>query len=350
MVVALCSVAFVLKAARGQELPQEAAIAKGPRPYTNQEVSFSDSRGSVKLAGTLSVPIGRGPFPAVLLIAAAGPEGRDENANGHLVFVVLADYLLRRGVAVLRYDKRGVGASTGSFDTATFGDLVSDATEGFRYLRLRPEADPHRVGVIGHSEGGSIGPAVAVADKDVAFIVAMAGSGLSGEFRITEHWAYVAEEGGASPEQLVKIRAMSQQIFRTAALTPDDAVASRRIAALVDATVAAKALKQGEATDIKQLMTPKFVRMELNDNPLSYLKKVSVPVLALVGSLDRTVPPAPYAEAMRPVLEAIPGSKLQVLPGLNHLMQGVHSDESISPLALNAIGHWVAEQVRRPGN
>ena len=245
----------------------------------------------------------------------------------------------------------------GDFDKATFDDLVSDAAAAFHYLKSRPEVDPHRAGVIGHSEGGSIGPAVAVTDKDVAFVVAMAGSGLSGEFRIIEHWAFVAEEGGASPEQQEKVRAMGRQIFRVVAATSDDAVASGRIAALVDAAVADKALEQGEAADIRQLMTPQFVRMELNDNPLSYLKQVSVPVLALVGSLDHTVPAGPYVEVMRPVLETIPGSKLEVLPGLNHVMQTAQtgspresgsSKESISPLALRAIGDWIAEQVQRP--
>ena len=359
VVMALCALVYLLKAVPGQELPQEEAIARGPRPYTNQDVSFNNDRAPVKLAGTFSVPNGQGPFPAVLLIAASGPEGRDENADGHLVFVVLADHLLRQGVAVLRYDKRGVGASTGDFDKATFDDLVSDAAAAFRYLKSRPEVDPHRVGVIGHSEGGSIGPAVAVTDKDVAFVVAMAGSGLSGEFRITEHWVYVAEEGGASSEQQAKVRAMGQQIFRLVAATSDDAAANGRIAALIDAAVADKSLSSGEAADIRQLMTPQFVRMELNDNPLSYLKKVSVPVLALVGSLDHTVPAGPYVEVMRPVLETIPGSKLEVLPGLNHVMQTAQtgsprrsgsSKESISPLALRAIGDWTAEQVRRPRN
>ena len=359
VVMALCALAFLLKGALGQELPQEEAIAKGPRPYTNQDVSFDNDRGPVKLAGTFSVPNGPGPFPAVLLIAASGPEGRDENAGGHLVFVVLADHLLRQGVAVLRYDKRGVGASTGDFDKATFDDLVSDAAAAFRYLKSRPEVDPHRVGVIGHSEGGSIGPAVAVIDKDVAFVVAMAGSGLSGEFRITEHWVYVAEEGGASPEQQAKVRAMGQQIFRMVAATSDDVAASGQIAALIDAAVADKTMNKGEAADIRQLMTPQFVRMELNDNPLSYLKKVRVPVLALVGSLDHTVPAGPYVEVMRPVLETIPGSKLVVLPGLNHVMQTAQtgapresgsSKESISPLALRAIGDWIAEQFQRPRN
>jgi pimeloyl-ACP methyl ester carboxylesterase len=149
---------------------------------------------------------------------------------------------------------------------------------------------------------------------------------------------------------------MCQQIFRTVAATQDDAVAVSRIATLIDQAVAAKALDAEQAAAARQILTPKFVREELNDDPLSYLKKVKVPVLALVGSLDRTVPAGPYVEAMQPVLATIPGSKVQVLPSLNHLMQTAQTGsprefatikESISPLALKTIGDWVSGQVKQ---
>ena len=175
------------------------------------------------------MPNGKGPFPAVLLIAASGPEGRDEEAAGHRVFVVLADHLLHEGIAVLRYDKRGVGSSSGTFATASFEDLVSDASFAFRYLKGRPEVDRHRVGIIGHSEGGSIAPAVAAGDQEVAFVVAMAGSGLSGEFRITEMQAYMAKESGASSGQQAMILVLCRVHFRMVKATPDnDAVAKMR--------------------------------------------------------------------------------------------------------------------------
>lgn len=358
LAVSLVLAAFLVDTASGAPLPpQEEVIASSPRPYTDQEVTFRNDRGPVNLAGTLSLPNGKGPFPAVLLVAAAGPEGRDEEAAGHRVFVVLADHLLRQGIAVLRYDKRGVGSSSGNFATASFEDLVSDAAVAFRYLKSRPEADRHRLGVIGHSEGGSIAPAVAAGDKDVAFVVAMAGSGLSGEVRITEMQAYMAQESGASSAQQAKIRALCREIFRTAKATPDDAVANERISALIDETLAAKELTEEQAGAMRRLMTVKFVREELNDDPIRYLKRVHVPVLALVGSLDRIVPAEPYVTAMTPVLNTIPGSRVQVLPGLNHLMQTAQTGsprefsvikESISPLALQVVGDWVGTQVRLP--
>jgi hypothetical protein len=270
--------------------PQDEAVARGPRPYTNHEVAFPSEDGSIKLAGTLSLPNGKGPFPAVVLVAAAGPEGRDEEAGGHLVFVVLADHLLRKGVAVLRYDKRGVGDSGGDFSKATFADLVSDADAAFRWLIARPEIDRAHVGMIGHSEGGSICPAVAAREPQVAFVVAMAGSGLSGELRITEHEAYVAQQDGATTTQQDKVRALVGEIFSAVAATPDDTAATARISAFID--------------------------------------------------------------------EAVASRTIEVLPNLNHVMQTARTgspaesamlEESISPLALQKIGDFVARQVTRPG-
>jgi hypothetical protein len=302
----------------------------------------------------MSVPIGQAPFAAVLLIAASGPEGRDEEVAGHRVFVVLADSLLRNGVAVLRYDKRGVGESSGDLSAASFDDLVSDATAAFHYLQAVPGIDPKRVGIIGHSEGGSIAPAVAATDSEVAFVVAMAGSGLSGEVRITEQQAYMAQESGATVEQQAAVRVLVQRVFQVVAATPDDSAAGTRIAALIDEAVKANTLSAERVSATRQLLTPTFVRQELKDDPVQYLKHVHVPVLALVGSVDRIVPAGPYVDAMRPVLKTIPGSEVRVLPGLNHVMQTARTgspqefgtiQESIAPVALETIDVWVARQV-----
>ena len=242
--IAVVGAAAAVDTAKGDQTrnPQHDSVSSDSPPYRNAEVRLPNERGHVELAGTLSVPMGRAPFAAVLLIAASGPEGRDEEVAGHRVFVVLADSLLRKGIAVLRYDKRGVGGSSGNLRTASFDDLVSDAAAAFRYLEARPDVDPKRVGIIGHSEGGSIAPAVAAVDQDVAFVVAMAGSGLSGEVRITEQQAYLAQEGGASVEQQAAVRVLVQRIFRTVAETSDDAAAGTRIAALIDEAVKANTL------------------------------------------------------------------------------------------------------------
>src|SRR5437879_1713230 len=138
--------------------PQE---PKKPYPYAEEEVSYENPRAGEKLAGTLTRPQGDGPFPAVLLIAGSGPHGRNEEVLGHKIFLVLADYLTRRGFVVLRSDKRGVGKSTGKYDEATSADFADDALAGVEYLKTRQEIDPHKIGLVGHSEGGLVAPLVA---------------------------------------------------------------------------------------------------------------------------------------------------------------------------------------------
>jgi hypothetical protein len=149
--------------------PEEAAIAVQPHPYAERDVRFDN--GHNQLAGTLSVPSGKGPFPAVVLVSGTGHNTRDEEVWGHKIFLVLADALNREGMAVLRYDKRGVGGSSGDYDGATTVDFTSDAEAAVTWLKAQPGIDPHYVGVLGHSEGGIIAPAVAAEDKSIAFVV-----------------------------------------------------------------------------------------------------------------------------------------------------------------------------------
>jgi hypothetical protein len=151
-----------------------------PYPYREEEVGFDNAADHVRLAGTLTLPQGNGPFPAVVLVAGSGPNTRDEPIMGHRLFLVIADHLTRNGIAVLRFDKRGTGSSTGDYAKATTVDFANDAQAGVAYLRTRRDIDQKHVGLIGHSEGGLIVPMVAVHDPSVAYIVMMAGPGVNG--------------------------------------------------------------------------------------------------------------------------------------------------------------------------
>ena len=131
---------------------------KKPYPYTEEEVVYKNPAADVSIAGTLTLPKGKGPFPAVLLIAGSGPSDRDEAALGHKPFLVLADHLTRQGIAVLRADKRGVGKTTGTFRNSGVEEFASDALAGVKYLTSRTEVDARRIGLIGHSEGGGVAP------------------------------------------------------------------------------------------------------------------------------------------------------------------------------------------------
>jgi pimeloyl-ACP methyl ester carboxylesterase len=137
------------------EAPNRPQNPKPPFPYESEEVTYTS--GAVRLAGTLTIPKGVSPFPAALLITGSGPQDRDESLMGHKPFWVIADFLTRRGVAVLRVDDRGMGRSTGNSMRSTLEDFVTDVLAGVTFLKGRREIDPKRIGVIGHSEGGIVG-------------------------------------------------------------------------------------------------------------------------------------------------------------------------------------------------
>ncbi|MFZ1083075.1 MAG: alpha/beta fold hydrolase, partial [Candidatus Kryptoniota bacterium] len=157
--------------------PQE---PKPPFPYKSEEVSFENETTGMKYAGTLTLPDSGGPFPAVILITGSGAHNRNEEVFGHKPFLVIADYLTRRGIAVLRVDDRGIGGSTGKKSAVTSADHAKDVIAEIEFLKSRCDIDPNKIGLIGHSEGGIIAPLVASQSKDVAFIVMLAGPGLAG--------------------------------------------------------------------------------------------------------------------------------------------------------------------------
>ena len=151
-----------------------------PYPYYSEDVIFENKKDKITLAGTLTLPTKEGNYPVVVLITGSGPQNRDEELLGHKPFLVLADYLTKNGIAVLRFDDRGIGESQGDFKTATSLDFASDVESAVNYLQTRKEINKKKIGLIGHSEGGIIAPMVAAKSKDIDFIVLLAGTGIPG--------------------------------------------------------------------------------------------------------------------------------------------------------------------------
>ncbi len=206
--------------------PQE---PKKPYPYTEEEVVYENKKDNIKLAGTLTLPRSEKPAPAVLLITGSGAQDRNETIFGHKPFLVLADYLTRHGIAVLRVDDRGVGRSTGNFMAATSEDFVTDAAAGVAFLKTRREINPKQIGLIGHSEGGMIAPMLAVKSSDVAFIVLMSGPGINGEEIMYAQAALILKASGASDEAIAKNRVGQERYFNILKQERDSAIAARRI-------------------------------------------------------------------------------------------------------------------------
>jgi len=322
-----------------------------PYPYREEEVTYTNMAAGNTLAATLAIPNGNGPFPAVLLITGSGPNDRDESLLGHKPFLVLSDYLTRKGIVVLRADKRGVRKSTGDLANATTADFATDAEAGVAWLKTRPEVDPHKIGLIGHSEGGVVAPMAAVADPSVAFIVMMAGSGVPGDQIIPEQVKLIAEADGAS-NQKADEGADTERETLTAVETEKDPKALEH---LLGVMLAAGGMPDAQiAVQIKAATSPWF-RFFITYDPATALRKLTCPVLVLNGSLDLQVPPAQNLPAIRKALQEAGNKHFEVdeLPGLNHLFQTAKTgspseyadiEETISPVALDKIASWILKQ------
>jgi len=204
-----------------------------PFPYTEEEVNFASSGAGVTLAGTLTLPKGSGPFPAVLLIAGSGPQDRDNFIANHRPFLVIADALTRRGIAVLRYDKRGVGKSTGNTDAATTMDLAADAAAALAYLKSSKEVDPARIGLLGHSEGAIIAPYLARSSKDVAWLVLLAAPATNGQDTLLNQSELIGRAGGLSDDQLEGSLGFDRAAYALVRQEKDPAALSEKLLKLV---------------------------------------------------------------------------------------------------------------------
>jgi len=301
------------------------------------------------------VPNGKGPFPAVVLVSGTGHNTRDEDVWSHKIFLVLADALSRKGIAVLRYDKRGVGGSAGNYDAATTVDFASDAEAAVTWLKAQPEIDPHHVGVLGHSEGGIIAPAVAAEDERVAFVVMIAGPTIRGDKLFVLQSAMTAKTYGAPDDYIAKRKLFDQALYDAIISAPSDAVALDRAKAIVAKGVADKVIDSNEAGTLPQDDARPWERYFLAYDPAPTLAKLKIPVLALNGSLDVQVPAKENLAAAREALKTNPNAIVIELPGMNHLLQDAKTgspneyndiEETMSPTALKIICDWVSTQTR----
>lgn len=325
-----------------------------PYPYDEEEVAFESAAGQARLAGTLTRPKGTGPFPAVVMIAGSGPNTRDEPIMGHRLFLVIADHLTRQGIAVLRYDKRGTGSSTGDYAKATTADFANDADAAVGYLATRTDIDHHRIGLIGHSEGGLIAPIVATRDSNVAFMVLMAGPGENGAKILSEQGRLLSKAMGLTDAQVETAAKLRDHLITIAETEKDPAVVKVKLrAALADA-----ATSQGlPATAVERqaaALSSDWFRFFFTYDPVPTLRKVRCPVLALGGSNDLQVPAEENLASIKAALATNSDAQVFKLPNLNHLFQTARTgslfeygqiEETIAPSALDLITSWILKHV-----
>jgi pimeloyl-ACP methyl ester carboxylesterase len=334
-------------AAPASQRPQE---PKPPFPYRAEEVTFESHAGAAKLAGTLTIPDGKGPFPAAILLSGSGPNDRNEAVFGHKPFLVLADYLTRHGIAVLRYDKRGIRKPRAEFLQTTPADFADDAEGAFDYLKARPEIDPKAIGLIGHSEGGLEAPMVAARRPDVRFVVLLAGPGVRATELLKAQAAKLARASGAAESAIEQNAQLQDKIFRILTDEKNDQAAREKIVAAMGGLPTAQAEAEQDASP--------WFRFFVFYDPAPTIEKTKCPVLALNGELDLQVPPEQNLPAIEAALTKGGNKDFETmkLAGLNHLLQTAKTgsvmeysqiEETMSPVALDEVASWIAARTRR---
>jgi dipeptidyl aminopeptidase/acylaminoacyl peptidase len=325
-----------------------------PFPYLEKEVSYINPESGFKMTGSLTLPKVKEKVPAVVLISGSGAQDRDESLFGHKPFWVIADYLTRNGIAVLRVDDRGIGGSEGKTSDATSIDFAGDVIASFRFLQTQPEIDPQKIGLTGHSEGGLIAPIVAGKNVDVAFVVLLAGPALPGEQIVYEQQKLILLQSGMSEEQANEARLSQEEIFTVLKTETDSAKRNEKLKEIMSNgmyNLMNDELKTSIDNQVKTVDN-KWFRFFLTYDPYPALTKLTCPVLALNGEKDLQVPPQSNLPLIEKALKEARNENFKIMevPGVNHLFQTCKTgavteyaeiEETISPSVLEILKDWI---------
>lgn len=331
--------------------PQE---PKRPYPYKEENVKYQNTKAGISIGGTLTLPHGAGPFPAVLLITGSGAQDRNEALMGHKPFLIISDYLTRRGIAVLRVDDRGVDSTGGDALTATTADNASDAFAGVKYLQSRADIQKNKIGLIGHSEGGVIAPMVASQTNDVAFIVLLAGVGVLPQHLLLRQREDMMRQAKSKEEDIQKALALLTKVYDLLSAENYSPAVEEKLSKLFQENAP---VKGADVSPMVKYFTLPWMRYFIKLNPQLYLQKVTCPVLALNGTNDIQVAAKENLAAIETAINGGGNSNVTVqeLPGLNHLFQTAKTgavadyaliEETFSPVALKVIGDWIEGVVK----
>jgi pimeloyl-ACP methyl ester carboxylesterase len=332
-----------------------------PYPYYEEDVVFENTEAHISLAGTFTRPEGNEKFPVVILISGSGRHDRDGSIPTHKPFLVLSDYLTRKGIAVLRFDDRGFGESTGDHSKATTADIAQDVLSAVRYLKSREDIDVKKIGLIGHSEGGIIAPLASNQTSDISFIVVMAGTGVLGsEVSVMQSKTLrpfpVPDEIDFERNVRKSIEIVSSDIEisqKREELTAHNKAYLTPILKLLGATD--ENISAFIKNETESVLKP-WDKYFFNFNPADEFEKLSIPVLSLNGSKDIQVNATINQNAIRNAL--IKGEnknyKVVEIENLNHLFQECITcdineykdiEQTMSPIVLEEISNWIFETI-----
>ena len=355
---------FEINFIRVNEIPElvRPQLPTKPYPYDSREVTTLHPEGHL-LQGTLTIPKGQGPFPCAVLISGSGQQDRDESLMGHKPFLVIADNLTRQGIAVLRYDDRGIGGSVmeniEDLKKDTSVDFATDALAMVHAVRMHAEIDTKKIGVIGHSEGGLIAPMVAVEDDLLAFIVMLAGPGVPGYELLPVQQGLLLQTSGASQELIDGVVRASTSLYEMMESDASEEELREQMTELVSIQFSAQGLEVTEEIFEQAIdeglavMTLPWMQFFLFYDPAPTLAQVTCPVLALNGTKDLQVDSNQNLTEIEAImLESGGDITIVELEGLNHLFQQASTgsieeyakiETTFDCAALEIICDWILE-------
>lgn len=352
---------FPLNLSRKKRKPQEPTEFN----YYVEDITFQNKKDNISLGGTLTLPSKNGKFPVVVLISGSGAQNRDSELLGHKPFLVIADYLTKKGIGVLRFDDRGVGESKGDRSTSTIKDFATDVSAAVEYLKTRKEVNAKKIGLVGHSEGGVIAPMVAANSKDISYIVLLAGTGIPGDELLMQQTYLIGKASGMSEEELKQAADENAEVYNILKTEKSLDVAKQKLTAIVQASFDKLPADQKPSHEeinsiisqqVGMVVSPWFLDFITYDPALA-LKDVKCPVLVLNGEKDVQVPSKTNTKAIKDALEKGGNKKVTVVefPNTNHLFQECITcsvdeyekiEQTFSPIVLKQISDWIAIQVK----
>lgn len=342
--------------------PQE---PKPPYPYYSEEVEIPNPTAGITLKGTLTRPSAEGRYPAVILFTGSGTQNRDEEILGHKPFLVLSDYLTRRGFAVLRCDDRGYNMpreELRKLARTTTADLAGDAKCMFDFLLARPDIAPAKIGILGHSEGGSVAFMTAAQKPGVAFVISMAGMTVPGrELMVAQNRAMLGLQGVADDQAECYCKAL-EKIFAAAERFPADQIAAQAAdiaaGALADIACELPESLRANLPRVAAAMSSPWMHYFLNYDPSDDIAAIgSRPFMAINGTKDSQVDAGQNLAAVErlTVSKRHPQSVIRPYEGLNHLFQPCTTgniaeygqiETTLSPQVLEDIAVWLETVTR----
>ena len=363
VLIGISAYLYFQKQARLPNRPQE---PEGPFQYHIEDVSFSNATANVTLSGTLTIPSNQSQkHPAVILISGSGPQNRDGEWIGHKPFLVIADQLTRQGVAVLRYDDRGFGKSTGDFHSGTSLDFSTDVESAIQFLKTRKEIDTKEIGLIGHSDGAMIAPMVAARSSDVSFIVMLAGPGILVSELMVKRQELLDRKAGKSEHEIQQSREYLEKLIKIIINSENESGLRRALEKFANETkdqipdeqVPAGMTKDEFISRQIAMLTSPFFKYCFTYDPRPTLQQVKCPVLALNGDKDVQVPSEENLQAIKSGIASGGNNDVTIkeLKDLNHMFQECTTgmideyakiDQTFSPLALDEISQWILKRVK----